>query len=186
MPQRCPIVHSQACSVCQQNNWGPEIDDEQCTVVLLSSLPCTIFTVQKCNSILADGSQCSGQQTPDGKEYGLLRQTPSLALSHELLYHWAERLATGHPDTWTTSWLLTLLGDQTDEGEAAKARLFSLKAVWSSATLDFLQLQDIDYDSGFRCNCWQGEHSAGMPCLFGMTQYQPCSERQAGTGQITP
>ena len=151
----CRLDPVQPCGHCGLVNWGEEELEAPCTVVLPSALVCTSFAWRACSTELDDGSICPGQLQVDGKEHALLRQTGTLAISHEVLYHWIDRLATGHPDTWTSSWLLTLLHDRhrTDD---QKRRLFELKQLWSNATLDFLQLQCIDYDAGFRCSCWQG------------------------------
>lgn len=123
--------------------------------MLPSALVYTRFAMRVCTTQLDDGSTCQGELHVDGKEHALLRQSQKVAFSHEVLYHWLDRLAAGRPDTWTSSWLFILLHDRhLDDND--KRRLFDLRPVWSKATLDFLQLLGTDYDAGFRCDCWPG------------------------------
>ena len=81
-------------------------------MVLQSAVVSTVFTYRECCHIDENGSACPGLLTIDGKEFGVLRVTESLAFGHELLYHWSDRMAAGQSDTWRTSWLLAIMADK--------------------------------------------------------------------------
>ena len=102
--------------------------------------------------------------TVDGKEFGVLRVTQSLAFGHELLYHWSDRMAAGQSDTWRTSWLLTIMADKSLDLQQQK-NLWGDKGIWATATLDFIQLQHINYHAGFSCNCWHSMSASSLPGL---------------------
>lgn len=99
----------------------------------------------------------AGRLTVDGQEYGLLRKTERLSFGLELLYHWADKLALGRPDTWTTAWRLAILKIKGITPADSKACVEKYKTPFSEATMDFMQLLDINYNVGFRCSCWHGE-----------------------------
>ncbi|KAK9815036.1 hypothetical protein WJX73_005693 [Symbiochloris irregularis] len=155
-PAVCHVTgedHTQ-CSCCQAINWGQEEHGLPCQVVLRGAVVSTCFTSRRCQGLAEDGSPCSGQLTVDGREFGVLRATESLAFGHDLLYHWSDRMVAGHSDTWHTSWLLTILGDKSLTRNQ-QDQLWGRKGAWSTATLDFIQLQGIDWLAGFRCTCWK-------------------------------
>ena len=170
VPGVCRVVGETIthCNRCHNLDWGDEEYGPSCQVVLRAAVLSTSFTHRQCRCTLADGSACPGLLVVDGKEYGLLRATEYIAFGHELLYHWSDRLAAGQSDTWSTSWLLTIMGDKTlNLGE--QQDLWKRKGIWANATLDFLQLMNRDYHAGFSCNCWQGAALGGMiavwPCV---------------------
>lgn len=157
-PQVCHVAGEDdtPCSSCHAVNWGVEQTGPACQVVLSSAVVETRFTSRQCQGHLEDGSECPGQLTADGKEFGVLRATDQLAFGHDLLYHWSDRLAAGYSDTWHAHWLLTILKDKSLT-RPQQDQLWRRKGAWSNATLDFIQLQMIDWFNGFRCECWKSE-----------------------------
>ena len=111
---------------------------------------------------------CCGQLTVDGCEYGLLRKTADLAFSHELLRQYVSRFSSGSVDSWTAFWNHTVMKIvdplESPAREAAELELQNVKRQFDEATQDFIQLQNIDYPAGFRCDCWKGA-MASRSCL---------------------
>ena len=138
-------------------NWDVMGEYECSQVVMPAAVLDVQFEMQRCLSLDAAGRPCKGQLVADGREIGVLRKTHTLAFAHELLYQWADKLLSGSAETWSSAWLMALVKAR-NISEADKQRLWEQhKKHFSEATLDFIQLQGIDYDAGFACNCWQGE-----------------------------
>ena len=137
-------------------NWDLAGESERSQVVMPAAVLHVHFETRQCLSVDAAGRPCKGQLTADGREIGVLRKTRTLAFAHELLYQWADKLLSGSAETWSSAWLMALVRAR-NISEADKQRLWEQhKKQFAEATLDFIQLQGIDYDSGFACDCWQG------------------------------
>lgn len=153
MPSVCavsPEQLQQPCVKCNRISWGPpELTDS--LVFLPASAVQTQFESHSCGS-----ANCNGKLEPDGKEVGLLRKTAKLAFAHELLYQWTDQMGVGTPDSWSGSWRSSLL-QMHGLSRDTLGGYWSLKQAFSQATMDFIQLQNIDYATGFRCECCHGE-----------------------------
>ena len=156
MPSHCQVGEVSPCGQCGQMDWDLAGESERSQVVMPAAVLHVHFETRQCLSVDAAGRPCKGQLTADGREIGVLRKTRTLAFAHELLYQWADKLLSGSAETWSSAWLMALVRAR-NISEADKQRLWEQhKKQFAEATLDFIQLQGIDYDSGFACDCWQG------------------------------
>ena len=111
------------------------------------------------------GSPCTGRLDVDGREVAVLRKTHGLAFSYELLYQWLEHYATGSSQTWTTSWR-SIIGNCKCLTLAQQEELYkAFRLHFMEATMDFIQLQQLDYHQAFSCDCY-----ICTPCLTASLQ----------------
>ena len=150
------------CGLCGHTDWGEEVLRSS-AVALPAAVVETEFAHHACNTVHADGTACPGELTVDGREIAVLRARDTIAFSLELLYGWADKLSTGHPDTWTLSWIHMLLKDKELDEDTKEQYYKRYKSCWIDGCMDLIQLQNIDWKAGFSCNCWQGEASASFP-----------------------
>ena len=152
VPGICRPDFGHRCAGCGQTAWRDDSDNEQPSLVFLRAAAVkTVFMPVMCGG-------CEGKLEVDGREFGLLRKTVKLAFSHELLREWADEMATGGVP-WHTMWvkfLQRLRSCSLDELTRYASRYY--EKAFSEATMDFVDLQCLDYDAGFRCSCNAGEH----------------------------
>ncbi len=97
----------------------------------------------------------------DGIEWALLRRSVDFAVAHEVLWDWSHRLGFGG-----VSWhghLADTLARNVDLTKEEKSHLlFRRRDAYEQATLDFMQLQHIDYRKAFSCRCNGGVTADGI------------------------
>ena len=157
VPAHCTLDDQlPACPACQQHMWG-EPQWQQSQVILPAAVVQTAFEARSCTAPIAGEERvCGYLQQVDGHAHGLLRQTQDLSFSHEVLFQWAERFCIDSADTWTAAWK-HLISKAKGLNLEQQRRLFdSHRQHFMDATMDFIQLQNLDYSSAFSCGCWQG------------------------------
>ena len=162
------------CPLCQQCEWGDAQWDHS-RVVLSEALVHTSFERRSCMHCYADGQQCEGSLFVDGREYGVLRKTAHLAFSHTLLYGWAARFEVASPEPWTATWKLTVQRIRGLDLQQRRQLYEDARVHFMQATMDFVQLQNLDYVQGFSCGCHKREPLCQMDMPVG-------SQRQGVTG----
>lgn len=96
-----------------------------------------------------DGQQRCGKFSKDGKSHGILRHTHALAYGHDLMYQWASRVGS-LGIAWFTMWskvVTDIMGLNMED----KRELLNLSPHFQEATINFVHLQRIGFDPGFRC-----------------------------------
>ena len=137
---------STACSCCSNTNWSEEKLGLECTVFLLARAAKVKFAEHTCESL-----NCNGKLYIDGIELAILRYTERTAFAHEVLWDWSHRVSTGGV-TWFGHWRDTIA--RYSDPLAVKAWWqHRLRDAYEQATLDFIQLQRIDYPMAFSCDC---------------------------------
>ncbi|KAK9901110.1 hypothetical protein WJX75_006135 [Coccomyxa subellipsoidea] len=107
----------------------------------------------------------------DGKEHAILRQSAKYAFGYELLYDWAAKTSVGGAP-WFTFWRDTLQR-YAGVGVDVLRRWMDLRSVFQSATLNFIELQWLDYDSGpggFCCGHDSGVTADGITLGYHLEQ----------------
>ena len=152
-----------ACPSCQQLSWG-EQQWQPGQVILPAAVVQTEFELRSCTAWQADAERVCGHQLQvDGHAYGLLRQTLDLSFSHEVLYQWAERFCIDSADTWTAAWKHLISKAKGLTLDQQRGLFDTHRQHFLDATMDFVQLQHLDYSSAFSCGCWQSGHTC--PCV---------------------
>ncbi len=147
-PSICkPISTEACCTSCGMCAWSEEMSrpDKPSLVFLRNAVVYTEFYLKKCTTL-----GCDGELTVDGKEYAVLRKSDTIALSYLLLYSWENDCGV-KGETWFGFWRKALMDIVTHGDEQKREWIKNLYQPFQQATLDFLQLQKIDYRSGFCC-----------------------------------
>jgi len=106
----------------------------------------TKFAYRQCNT-----PGCKGFMEVDGKEYALLRYSIKRCFSYEMLYQWESSCGV-KGIAWWTFFRDTLLKYH---GVAVRRRRTLMQNVYKQfmrATMDFIQLHDVDYRASFSCS----------------------------------
>ena len=90
------------------------------------------------------------------------------AFAHELLWDWSHKAAIGGT-TWFGHWRDTIARYDADIGLKSHWQ-HRLRDLFEQATLDFIQLQRIDYAAEFQCNCSSGVMADGITLGFHTSQ----------------
>lgn len=95
-----PVRPDEPCTACSQApNWSQQIDyGPDCVVYMPHTVCTTRFGTRACLNTTG-GAPCSGRMAVDGKEYGLLRKSDSVAFSLWVMYEWADHFGR-HGRTW--------------------------------------------------------------------------------------
>lgn len=133
------------CSGCNRCNWSAVAYDIS-DVFLDGAVVKTKFGKCDCQS---DG--CGGRLLADGKKIAVLRKTSTLAFGHELLYDWCDKQARGGSQFYTT-WR-DIVGKTKGATVEEQRRYMNHRKHFQEACMDFVDLMDIDYASGFCCSC---------------------------------
>ncbi len=150
-----PSHRSRTCSCCKsaQPNWSIDavVPAETCVVFYLNHARYCKFAYYQCEHVHSNGTQCSGRLEVDGSEVCVLRKTSKTAFSYELLYSWSNHCGVSAV-SWWGFWRDTLMKYAKHSLQEKKAWFTRLRRSFVLATLDFIQLQCIDYRSSFSCH----------------------------------
>ena len=161
VPPRCTLQLEHphglpACSRCGADHWGPS-RWHAAKVILSAAVVSAEFEFLECAACSQAGSAVPGRVLVDGRGYGVLRFSEGLAFGLDVFYQWAHRIDIAAPSTWTAAWRHTL---HSAIGLTLRERKWLYQAHkkhFDSAVLDFIQLQQIDYDVAFNCDCFSGD-----------------------------
>lgn len=142
VPVSCVPDLNCTCS-CGSQAWGP-IHKTPSIIFLASAVVKSEFGTTKCN-------QCGNIMSVDGCEHALLRLTEARAFSYELLYEWSNTcgVSTVPWFKFWTSYIQRCIGLSLSE---RKSHITNCYKLFRRATLDFVQLMNIDYGASFTCS----------------------------------
>ena len=154
------------CTECGGCNWTGTQSAKPCTVFLLAAAVSVEFVRISCNE-----PGCSGSLEVDGLEVGVVRTSKGgaeFAFGHEVLWDWSFKLGAGGV-SWFGHWRETL-ARYSDSREQQSQWLFGLRDLYQQTTLDFIQLQQIDFQGAFSCSCQAGITCDGISLAYHQSQ----------------
>lgn len=151
----------QVCTKCHGHpNWSDVLYDmtpdpktkqppSPCKVFMPETLLHVRFGWRACKNMVCN-APCQGRLDVDGREYGILRKSKFTAFSLWLLYRWSNHCGLRNMG-WYTFLRDTLMCYHAIDTPVRRRLLANTQKHFREATLDFIQLQYIDYRNSFAC-----------------------------------
>ena len=133
--------------------------------MLPAAVVATRFETRTCTACRPSAAAQPGSITVDGRGHGVLRSSDSLAFGLEVFYQFAHRIDIAAPSTWTAAWRHILCNAMGLSLADRKWLYTTAKQSFDHAVLDFIQLQQIDYNAAFHCDCFTGEDHRVWLCI---------------------